>query len=122
MPIHLKIVIALIFLNILSQIFSVYISSDIAVPSSYAYEVLSIAISAIIIKGFFGRSRISRHFAIGLTIFGLIFAAASIYTIYNLQLPEGNIEIEYFVVFLVIIIELYILFALFTKKVVEYFR
>ena len=121
MPVHLKAVITLITIDIVSRAFGIVKFSNITEPSTYVFRLASIIMSVIIIKGFLKRSNISRKLAICIAIFYLLASTISIYIISKVPLPEGETKIEYLLPLAVILIKIYILYALLSKKVVDYF-
>jgi hypothetical protein len=123
MPLNLKIVIILFALDILSQLFGFEKCFSYFTPGQFLYKSISVIISIVIIKGFIKKSKFSRQLAIVLTVFYIIAAITSIIKMNStVRMPVGELNLEILLLSAVIVVEVYILLILFSKKVTIYFR
>ena len=121
MPLNLKILIGIICLGIVFQIYTLSLAMNFSSVGSNVSRLLGIIISIAIIKGFINRSNISRQLYIGLTIICLLAVATAFYWISAVPMPDNGKK-PYFLLLFAASIEVYSIWVLFSKEVVNYFK
>lgn len=122
MPIHLRIVIGLSVISIISSLYDIAEYANIANPSSYIMKLAGVIIWIGIVKGLLSRSNISRKFAVGWSVLSLLVNIVLLYLYWTIPFQtKEDFKMAISLNLVLISTISYTIWALLSDQVVQHF-